>query len=56
MDGNWVWQTELSEEGLWALILYGKGHQVGTPHITSLCSCFDSLMTCRDREGAQRQG
>lgn len=40
---------------LWALTLYGKGRQLGTPHITSLCSCFDSLMTCREREDAQRR-
>lgn len=40
---------------LWALTLCGKGRLLGTLHITSLCSCFDSLMTCREREGAQRR-
>lgn len=50
-DGNWAWQTRPSEEELWALTLSSKGRQA--PHITSLCSCFDSLMTYRDREGVQ---
>lgn len=33
---------------------YGVGATLGVlPHITSLCSCLDSLMTCRGQRSAQ---